>query len=346
MLGRRHFLSGLSFSLFSHGTFQKLLESANNVQNIPIVVSTWDSGLPVNEVAWGVLNKNGRAVDAAEAGARSIEDSINCCVGLGGNPDRDGKVTLDACIMDEYFNCGAVAFLEYIKHPISVARKIMEQTPHVMLVGEGALQFALENGFKKEKDGLSPDASSAYQEWLKTSEYKPVINIEQQKLKSRSKTGLSTPEFLPGGARNHDTMATIALDKSGNLGGTCTTSGMGFKMRGRVGDSPIIGAGLYVDNAVGAATCSGQGEEVIRSCGSHLVVTYMEMGFHPEAACRKAIEKIISINPEKARHFQVGFIAINKTGAYGAYSVQPGFSFAVTNSAFPEGHVFESKSYF
>lgn len=313
----------------------------------PLVVSTWDSGVPVNQVAWDLLVKGHRAVDAAAAGAKYIEDAISCCVGLGGNPDRDGKVTLDACIMDEYFNCGSVAFLQHIKHPISVARKIMENTPHVMLVGEGALKFALENGFKREKEELSHDAANAYKEWLKTSEYKPVINIEQtQKPKAKSRGGQSVPEFLPDGSRNHDTMGTIAMDKLGNLGGTCTTSGMGFKMHGRVGDSPIIGAGLYVDNSIGAATCSGQGEEVIRVCGAHLVVMYMGMGYHPESACKKAIEKIIAINPEKAKSFQVGFIAISKSGQVGAYAIQPGFSYAVTDSEHPSGRVLMAESYY
>jgi N4-(beta-N-acetylglucosaminyl)-L-asparaginase len=348
MIGRRYFLSGLGFSFFSLGTLQKLIGKNITSQNKPIVVSTWDSGLQVNEAAWEVLQNNGRAVDAAEQGAKFIEDTIDCCVGLGGNPDRDGFVTLDACIMDEYFNCGSVAFLRNIKHPISVARKIMEQTPHVMLVGEGALKFALENGFKKEPDKLSPDAEAAYKEWLKTSEYKPVINIEKtQQVKTAGKKGApAAPPILPDGSINHDTMGTIAMDKQGNLGGTCTTSGMGFKMHGRVGDSPIIGAGLYVDNEVGAVTCSGKGEEVIRVCGSHLVVQFMSMGYSPELACKKAIEKIVGINPAKSRDFQVGFIAINKQGEYGAYSIQPGFSYAVTDMQNPQGIVLQSQSYY
>lgn len=348
MVGRRRFLSSLSFSLLSYGAFKKMLRREVALQNKPIVVSTWDSGLPVNEAAWKVLENNGRAVYAAEQGARLIEESINCCVGLGGNPDRDGFVTLDACIMDEYYNCGSVAFLRNIKHPISVARKIMEQTHHVMLVGEGALKFALDNGFTKEPDTLSPEAEATYKEWLKTSQYKPVINIEKtQNAKSAIKsTEKAAPAKLPDGKINHDTMGTIAMDKQGNLGGTCTTSGMGFKMHGRVGDSPIIGAGLYVDNEVGAVTCSGQGEEVIRICGSHLVVMFMSMGYSPELACKKAIEKIVNINPAKSRDFQVGFIAINKQGEYGAYSIQPGFSYAVTDMQHPKGIVLQSKSYY
>ena len=314
----------------------------------PIVVSTWDSGLPVNAVAWKILREQkGRALDAVEAGARSIEDTINCCVGLGGNPDRDGKVTLDACIMDEFANCGAVAYLQHIKHPISVARKVMESTPHVFLVGDGALQFALANGFTKEPDKLSADAAQSYRNWLQKSEYKPVMNIEQQQSKGQKKSGHGpfAPNLLEDGSFNHDTMGTIALDNAGNLSGACTTSGMGFKMKGRLGDSPIIGAGLFVDNEIGAAVSSGQGEEVIRIAGTHLVVEMMRMGKSPEEACKIAIERLVKINPAKAKDFQVGFIAINKQGEYGAYSINPGFSYSVTASE-DGGKVFMAVSHY
>lgn len=338
MLSRRNFLqwSAVSLPLFSaikaFTTPKKQLTSGNK----PIAVSTWDSGLPVNKVAWQILKQpNGRALDAVEAGAKSIENSINCCVGLGANPDRDGRVTLDACIMDEKANCGSVAFLEYIKHPISVARKVMETTPHVMLVGEGALQFALANGFQKESGKLSDSAEKSYKNWLIKSEYKPVMNIEQQqknakKWKKGGKT--SVPQFLEDGSYNHDTMGTIALDNSGNLSGACTTSGMGFKMRGRLGDSPIIGAGLFVDNEIGACVATGQGEEVIRIAGSHLVVEMMRLGKSPEEACKIACERIVKINPEKAKNFQVGFIALNKAGDFGAFAINKGFNYSVTFS--------------
>jgi len=313
--------------------------------NKPVVVSTWDSGIPVNEAAIKVLkNKDGRALDAVEQGARFIEDQVSCCVGLGGNPDRDGYVTLDACIMDEKMNCGGVAFLEDIKHPISVARKVMENTPHVLLVGEGARDFALKNGFKPEPKELSEDAGNAYKEWLKKSEYKPVKNIELEQNKA-IKNGPFAPNRFEDGSFNHDTMGLVALDQSGNLSGACTTSGMGFKLRGRVGDSPIIGAGLYVDNGVGAVTSSGQGEEVIRIAGSYLVVEFMRQGKAPEEACRLAVERLVKINPEKARDFQVGFIALNKYGEYGSYAVNPGFVFSVTTEP-GNGRVIKTKSYF
>lgn len=282
--------------------------SSGNTQPVgkPIVLSTWDFGLQANVEAWKILNNGGRALDAVEAGARVPEGDPNeRSVGLGGLPDREGRVTLDSCIMDEHGNCGSVACLEHIVHPVSVARMVMEKTPHVMLVGDGALQFALANGFRKEKL-LTKESEKIWKEWLKKSEYKPVANIE-----------------------NHDTIGIIALDSQGNLSGACTTSGMAFKMRGRVGDSPIIGAGLYVDNEIGAATSTGVGEEVIRIVGCHLVVELMRQGNSPEDACRLAVERIVKNNPVKAKEVQVGFLALNKQGEYGAYCLQPGFTYAV-----------------
>ncbi|HEY8511276.1 MAG TPA: N(4)-(beta-N-acetylglucosaminyl)-L-asparaginase [Cyclobacteriaceae bacterium] len=272
----------------------------------PVVLSTWNFGMNANREAWKILSGGGRALDAVEAGARFTEaDPSVQTVGYGGFPDRDGRVTLDSCIMDENGNCGSVAFLEHIKHPVSVARMVMEKTPHVMLAGEGALQFALANGFKKE-NLLIEASEKAWKEWLKTAQYKPVVNIE-----------------------NHDTIGIIALDSNGNLSGACTTSGLAFKMRGRIGDSPIIGAGLYVDNEVGAATATGVGEEVIRIVGCHLVVELMRQGHAPEDACRLAVNRIVAKNPEKAKQVQVGFLALNKQGVYGAYCLQPGFTYAV-----------------
>ncbi|HQY41088.1 MAG TPA: N(4)-(beta-N-acetylglucosaminyl)-L-asparaginase [Ferruginibacter sp.] len=324
-MNRRKFLtlSALSAPLLS---FQKPLFSAIK----PIVVATWDSGMPVNAAAWEILAKNGKSLDAVEAGAIFIENQINCCVGLGGYPDRDGIVTLDSCIMDEKANCGAVAGLERIKHPVSVARKVMENTPHVLLVGAGAQQFALENGFTLEPKQLSEDAQKAYTEWLKKSEYKPVINIENSK--PGNNHGPFAPAFFEDGSPNHDTMGLIALDNSSNLSGAVTTSGMAYKIHGRVGDSPIIGAGLFVDNEVGAATSSGVGEELIRTCGTHTVVEYMRRGYSPAAACKKAVERIVKRDPQKAKEIQVGFLALNKKGQYGAYAIQKGFVFSVKSA--------------
>ena len=322
-MNRRKFLkfSALTAPLL---TAKKTLANGFEGTTKPIVISTWDSGMPVNAEAWKILSTNGRALDAVEAGAMHIENEINCCVGLGGYPDRDGIVTLDSCIMDEHANIGAVAGIERIKHPVSVARKVMEKTPHVILVGAGAQQFAVENGFTLESGELSDGAKKAYADWLKKSEYKPVINIENKK-----QNGPFAPNFFEDGSANHDTMGLVAMDATGNLSGAVTTSGMAFKLHGRVGDSPIIGAGLFVDNEVGAATSSGTGEEVIRICGTHLVVEFMRQGYSPELACKKAVERIVNRDKAKAKTLQVGFLALNKKGQYGAYAIQKGFVFSV-----------------
>jgi len=335
MLNRRKFLklSAITAPLIAA---KRSLASGLEGTVKPIVISTWDSGMAVNAEAWKILSANGRALDAVEAGAMHIENEINCCVGLGGYPDRDGIVTLDSCIMDEHANCGAVAGIERIKHPVSVARKVMEKTPHVILVGAGAQQFALENGFTLESGELSDDAKKAYTQWLRTSEYKPVINIENKKT-----NGPFAPNFFEDGTANHDTMGLVAMDAMNNLSGAVTTSGMAFKLHGRVGDSPIIGAGLFVDNETGAATSSGTGEEVIRICGTHLVVEFMRQGFSPEMACKKAVERIVKRDRAKAKTLQVGFLALNKKGQYGAYAIQKGFVFSVKSGN--ENQIHQSK---
>lgn len=310
----------------------------DHIEPKPIVISTWDFGKSANAGAWEVLSKGGRAIDAVEAGVKIPEaDPSIQTIGYGGLPDRDGRVTLDACIMDEHGGCGSVMCIEHIMHPISVARMVMEKTPHVVLVGDGALQFALANGFKKQ-NLLTPESEKAWKEWLKTSKYQPVINIENQ-LQNKPSSSV-----MPGSKDNHDTIGMVALDANGNLGGACTTSGLAFKMHGRVGDSPIIGAGLFVDNEVGAATSTGVGEEVIRIVGSHLVVELLRQGLEPEEACRKAVERIIKRNPEKAKTLQVGFLALKKNGGFGAYAIQKGFSYSVKSEN--EDKIFDSKSFF
>jgi N4-(beta-N-acetylglucosaminyl)-L-asparaginase len=325
-MDRRKFinLGGLGISSFTLSGFLP-----KSIVPRPIVLSTWDSGIAANIGAWTVLRDGGKAIDAVEKGVMITEDEMNCCVGLNGNPDRDGHVTLDASIMDHEFNCGSVAFLERIKHPISVARRVMEKTPHVMLVGEGAQQFALEQGFTLESGELSKDAKNAYNNWLKNSEYKPVINIERKSAISQLDASKMAPYRLSNGEWNHDTIGMIALDSHGNLSGSCTTSGAGFKMRGRVGDSPIIGAGLYVDNEVGAVVATGQGEDVIRVAGASAVVEQMRQGKTPTEACKIIVERIHRIKKEKAKDIQVCFIAVNKQGEFGAYSLHKGFNFAV-----------------
>lgn len=344
MFNRRKFIktTALSTALLAidkKSIADEIIKSNKNAVNKPIVISTWDFGVAANADAWKVLSKNGRALDAVEQGVWLPEaDEKNQSVGYGGLPDRDGKVTLDACIMDENGNIGAVLALEHIKHPISVARKVMEKTPHVMLAGDGALQFALEQGFKKE-NLLTPASEKAWKEWLKTAKYEPVMNIEN-KLYDKV-----APQKLPGNQYNHDTIGMIAMDAKGNLSGACTTSGMAYKLHGRIGDSPIIGAGLYIDNEVGGATSTGVGEEVVRTVGSFLVVELMRQGYTPEDACKEAVMRIIKKKPETAKNIQVGFLAMNKKGEYGAYAIQKGFSYAVCDSQ-KQDLVIKGKSYY
>jgi N4-(beta-N-acetylglucosaminyl)-L-asparaginase len=290
----------------------------------PCVISTWDFGVAANQAAWTVLAAGGSALDAVEAGARIPEaDLKNHSVGRAGYPDRDGHVTLDASIMTGTGDCGAVAGVEHIAHPISVARRVMERTPHVLLVGDGALQFALEQGFPRE-ELLTPESAAAWKDWLKTNRYSPVANSEV----GTYGKGVSG---APGGPDNHDTIGMLAIDARGDLAGACTTSGMAWKLRGRVGDSPIIGAGLYVDGEVGAATSTGVGEEVIRNAGSFLVVELMRQGRSPQAACREAVTRILKKRPQ-VKHDQVGFLAINRRGEVGAWAIQKGFTYALCDA--------------
>ena len=312
MHDRRTFLKLTTLGALGGLLSPKLKASPKNSKSAlskgPVVISTWDFGIKANAEAWKVLGSGGHAIDAIEKGVRLVEDDPNeRSVGYGGRPDRDGRVTLDACIMDQNAGIGSVAALEHIKNPISVARAVMEKTPHVMLVGEGALQFAVEQGFEK-MNLLTETSKKEWQQWLKTATYQPKVNIE-----------------------NHDTIGMIALDREGNLSGGCTTSGMAYKMHGRVGDSPIIGAGLFVDNSVGAATATGHGEEVIRTVGSFLVVELMRQGHSPQTACKMAVERIYQnfVNQKRSlKDTQIGFIALNKQGETGAYSLQNGFTYA------------------
>lgn len=316
MITRRNFLlqTGGAFaaaSVFPYKSRATFLPEGD----LPVVISTWNHGIPANEAAWTILSAGGYALDAVEAGVRVPEaDPEVITVGYGGLPDADGKVTLDACIMDEEGNAGSVTFLEHIIHPISVARLVMEKTPHVMLSGDGALQFALQCGFKKE-NLLTPVAKEAWKKWKKSnSGFKPAINIEKEI------------------RENHDTIGMLALDSRGRLCGACTTSGMAFKMHGRVGDSPIIGAGMYVDGKVGGAAATGTGELVMKTLGSFLVVELMRNGLSPVEACRQAVNRIKERIPDYRKH-QVGYIALDLHGRTGAFCIQPGFEYAIhTNS--------------
>ena len=272
----------------------------------PVVISTWQHGRAANAAAYAVLAGGGSALDAAERGVMVTEaDPEVHTVGIGAYPDRDGVVTLDACIMGPSGDCGSVAALQDILHPISVARMVMERTPHVMLVGRGARDFALAQGMEPT-ELLTDWGREKLAAWRdRNPDYRPEINVE-----------------------NHDTIGLLTLDQNGDLAGACTTSGASFKYHGRVGDSPIIGAGLYVDNEVGGATATGWGEAVMRACGCFLVVEFMRQGHAPTEACRLAVERVVAKNPDW-REIQVGFIALNKAGQTGGYCIQPGFDYAV-----------------
>lgn len=313
MKNRRTFLKLASLSslaVLAKGFSQPLKTNkphrlTNFTKQKPIVISTWIHGMQANAGAWEVLSKGGKAIDAVEKGVMVVEsDAENQSVGLGGLPDRDGFVTLDACIMDENNRCGAVACLQNIENPIAVARKVMDETPHVLLVGEGAFQFAVEKGFKSI-NLLTEKSKKDWENWKVKSKYQPVINSE-----------------------NHDTIGMLALDADGNLSGSCTTSGMAYKLHGRVGDSPIIGAGLFVDNEVGAACATGMGEAVIRIAGSAIVVELMRQGLSPNDACKAAVNRVIKKHKDLT-NLQVGFLALNKQGEHGGYSVYNGFNYAV-----------------
>ena len=321
MKDRRHFIKtaalgtlGISSVLSCNNITGKetvsVTNSEENKGRKPLIISTWNHGLPANEETWKQLKNGKSALDAIEAGMKLPEaDPKVRSVGYGGFPDREGKVTLDACIMDYNSNCGSVSFLQNIKHPISIAKRVLQNTPHVMLSGLGALQFALSEGFMEE-NLLTPEAEADWKKWLEESKYKPVINME-----------------------NHDTISMLVIDGDGNISGGCTTSGAAWKMHGRVGDSPIIGAGLFLDNEVGAAAATGLGEAVIRTAGSAMVVELMRQGKSPLEACKEIVERIYNKhkNHKDMEYLQVGFIAINKNGEHAGYSLRSGFNYAVTD---------------
>lgn len=329
MFNRRKFirgsiLSGIAapFALWGCGPEQEDQTAAPKItdQNVgfPVAIATWNNHKAC-QAAWDVLKPKGSALDAVEAGVKIPEaDPKDQSVGYGGRPDREGKVTLDACIMDKTGNCGSVVFLEDIKHPISVARKVMEETPHVILAGVGARQFAIEQGFQPE-NLLIEASKKQWEKWLEDSEYQPVINIE-----------------------NHDTIGMVTLDSAGDIAGACTTSGAAYKMRGRVGDSPIIGAGMFVDNEVGGAAATGLGEAVLKSLGSFLIVELMRQGRTPQEACEEAVMRIVKKQPDY-KTLQVGYFAVDKQGNYGGYSIQPGFVYYIQGGE--EGFLVEAPSF-
>lgn len=299
------------------------LATSAAAQAIPaVMVSTWDFGAAANAAGIEARRRGGSALDMVEAGGRVAEaDESNSSVGLGGLPDRDGRVTLDACVMTWAGDIGAVCALEDVVHAVSVARRVMERTPHTMLVGEGARTFAIEQGFQT-LNLLTPRAEAGWREWLKTADYAPRPNSENADWGGQ-----------PGGPGNHDTIGLLAIGADQRMAGACTTSGMAFKMRGRVGDSPLIGAGLYVDDAVGGATATGVGEDVVRVSGAHSVVEAMRHGLDPTAACRSVIERLAHLRGTRVAGSQVALLALDKQGRAGAFALQPGFTYAVTDAS-------------
>jgi len=302
-MDRRSFIKSTGVASLGLGLkIDKTYSYTNNYSVNPIVIATWDVK-NATEKAWQIISSDGNSLDAIEQGCRVEEaNKDGQSVGIGGLPDREGNVTLDACIMDHYGNCGSVVYLKEIKHAISVARMVMEKTPHVMLAGDGAKKFAISMGFQKE-NLLTEKSKKDWIKWKQNEEYKPIINIE-----------------------NHDTIGMLAIDKNKNISGGCTTSGLAYKMEGRVGDSPIIGSGLFIDNEVGGAVATGLGEEVLKTVGSFLVVELMRQGYSPSDACKIAIERIVKKPGNNYKNFQVGYIALNKKGETGSYSIQKGFS--------------------
>jgi N4-(beta-N-acetylglucosaminyl)-L-asparaginase len=320
---RRNFLTkvsaaGVGLPLINPNVFMDLPLFENKTATGPISVTTWNFA-EANRTAGELLSKGASALDAVEQGVRVEESNIkNQTVGKGGAPDRDGNVTLDACIMAPNGNFGSVCFLENIEHPVSVARKVMEETPHNMLVGEGAYQFAIKQGFEPV-NLLTPESEANWKKWLEEKEYRPIINIE-----------------------NHDTIGMLCLDEKGDIAGACTTSGLAYKMRGRVGDSPIIGSGLFIDNEVGGAVATGLGEEILKNVSTFLIVELMRSGKSPQEACEIAMDRIIKKNPDY-KNFQVAFIALNKKGEVGSFCIHPGFTYLKYKNS--ENTELKSKTY-
>ena len=299
---RRNFI----FDIFSIGLMSSISTrlKGNNLNFSPMVrsISTWKT-TEANYKAGSLLDNGTDALNAAVIGvAVEEENPKNTTVGYGGAPDRSGNVTLDACVMNHLGDCGSVVAVENIMNVARLAKDVMEKTPHVMLAGKGAEEFAISEGYKKI-NLLTETSKKDWEKWLENDEYKPIINIE-----------------------NHDTIGMLCLDKNNNMSGACTTSGLAYKMKGRIGDSPIIGSGLFIDNKIGGAVATGLGEEVVKTVGSYLVVELMRQGMSPQEACETAVRRIVSSNSQENK-FQVAYIAMNKSGEVGSYSIEPGFSY-------------------
>ena len=321
-MDRRHFLKSSALGSLGIQFFSAQLraETATGVAEAPVFVSTWNFGKSVNEAALATLQSGGSMLDAIEKGIWVAEaDENNASVGIGGIPNADGVVQLDACIMaGPRHQAGSVAGVEDILHPISVARRVMEDTVHVMLVGDGAKQFAISRGFQSTP--------------LLTEKQRRNFEARQSRLKKEDLTPQGFEEGRPTTKDSHDTIALIGMDKNRDVYGGCSTSGYGWKIPGRVGDSPIIGSGLYVDNEVGAAGATGMGENVMRYCASFMIVQEMRRGADPTTAIREVIQYIVKKDPLGIGELSINFIALDKQGRIGAAGTNRGFSFAVTST--------------
>ena len=307
---RRQFLATSSIALGATAPGLCTSDAPNPTR--PLIVSTWPFGKASNDEALRVLTKGGSILDAVEHGIKVTElDTKNRSVGISGSPNAAGVVQQDACIMHgPGHQAGSVAAIEGIIHPISAARRVMEKTPHVMLVGDGARMFAIEEGLKS----IDVDSSKLHEAWRKERASK------KQAVQKRSKG-------------DHDTIALLVLGSDGNIAGGCSTSGWGGKLPGRVGDSPIIGSGLYIDNEVGAAGATGLGENVMRHCASFMVVDFMRQGLHPQEACLRAIHRISRIDPLATEDLAINFVALDTKGRYGAAGTGTGFTYSVTTKS-------------
>jgi N4-(beta-N-acetylglucosaminyl)-L-asparaginase len=308
-MSRRRFVRGTAAGLLGAAALTPKGQAAPSRATgaAPLIVSTWPFGKDSNEAALKVLRQGGSILDAVEQGIWVAEtSSANKSVGLGGNPNAAGVVQLDACIMyGPGQKAGSVAALEGIRHPISAARRVMENTRHVMLVGEGARMFAIQEGL----EAIDVDSRQRYQAWQK------------QQLAQRAKTAAPKPS-------GHDTIALLVLGGDGNIAGGCSTSGLSGKLPGRVGDSPILGSGLYLDNEVGAAGATGVGENVMRYCATFRIVEYMRQGMAPQEACVETIRQIARVDP-KGMDLSINFVALDKHGRFGAAGTDTHFEYSV-----------------
>jgi len=292
-------------------------------KSTPIILSTWSFGAIANAAGWPVLLRNGKSIDAVERACIAVESDPEVdSVGIGGTPDAEGKITLDGSIMLSPQKSAGVACIRHYAHPVSIARKVMEKTPHKLLVGEGAEKFAAACGFKKEKL-LTAEAVAWWKKWKadpsKHSFHRTNrANREEARLRRKK-------------IKSHDTVGVLAIDSSGVIAGACSTSGLAFKMPGRVGDSPIIGAGLYVDPTVGAAVATGTGELMLGTCATFLAVERMRAGDSPQQAIVTVLARVSKSYKLKTRQ-QCALIALRADGNWSSGGLVSGFRVAVTTN--------------